>query len=93
MVSMGAAMDWPVSRRCALQRVRRGQGPHSMLRASCQEYGGSAFEQDAGMGLGRAGAALASDAGAGRLGGRPHLRERVEDCLRAARLDRFREID
>ena len=25
--------DWPVSRRCALQRLRRGRGPLSMLRA------------------------------------------------------------
>ena len=83
---------WLVSWRCALQRVGRVQGSHSILRASCREHGGAAFELDAGSGLGQAGAALASDVVARRLGGWPHLRGRAEEGLRAARLDRFRGI-
>lgn len=62
------------------------------LWASCRGHGGSDFELDAGSGLGQAGAALASDVGARCPCAWPHLRERGEDGLRAARLDRFRGI-
>ena len=63
-----------------------------VLRASWRVHGGSAFELDAGSGLGLTGAALAS-AGMARLScAWPHLLERVEDGLRAERLDRFRGI-
>jgi len=60
--------------------------------ASCREHGGSAFELDAGSGLGLTGAALAS-AGMARLScAWPYLLEWVEDGLRATRLDRIRGI-
>ena len=62
------------------------------LRASCRGYGGAAFELDAGSGLGQAGAALASDVGAKCPCAWPHLRERGEDGLRAARLDGIRGV-
>ena len=80
-VSMGAVMG------LACQPAVRSSA--SAWRASLRERGGSAFELGAGSGLGQAGVALASAGVVRRSCAWAHLRERGEDGLRAARLDRF----